>query len=162
MIRLVDSNVLHVANDSAAETYGPACVLACTRLLLDIQRRGVLALDDRYEILREYLNQADERGQPGVGDAFLKWAKSNEYVLEKCARVLITPHPERGWKEYPETASLADFDPSDRKFVAVSLSHPDRPRIHNATDSDWHEHAGALAEHGVRVVQECPALSATS
>ncbi|MEM1057598.1 MAG: hypothetical protein AAGI52_18930 [Bacteroidota bacterium] len=156
MIRVVDSNVLRVANDADATTYSPACILACTRLLRDIQQEGVLALDDRFAILREYLAQANERGQPGVGDAFLKWAKTHEHVQGRCDRVPITPHPERGWEEFPEADDLASFDRSDRKFVAVSLAHPERPRVHNATDSDWHDHADALSQHGVRVMQECP------
>lgn len=156
MTRLVESNLLHVANDVGNETYGPACVLVCTRLLLDIQRNGVLALDDRFEILREYLGQANEHGQPGVGDAFLKWAKSNEYNPERCIRVPITPHPDRKWEEFPDADDVAAFDPSDRKFVAVALAHPDRPPVHNAADSDWHEHYDALTGHGVRIVQLCP------
>ena len=162
MIRLVDTNVLRVANDTSAETYSPTCVLACVRLLRDIQQRGVLALDDRFEILREYLANASEAGQPGVGDAFLKWAKSNEYDLQRCARVSITPHPERGYEEFPDAENLAGFDPSDRKFVAVALSHPERPPIHNATDSDWRNHYPALAGHGVTVVFECPAHVAST
>ncbi|WP_420455961.1 hypothetical protein [Rubrivirga sp.] len=156
MIRLVDTNVLHVANDGTGETYGPACVLACTRLLRDIQSCGVLALDDRFEILREYRQNASEAGQPGVGDAFLKWALSNEYTDGRCTRVAITPHRRRGWEEYPDAADVAGFDPSDRKFVAVALAHPARPPIHNATDSDWREHDEALTGHGVTVVYECP------
>lgn len=156
MIRLVDTNILRVANDVTGEKYGPACVLACTRLLRDIQQRGVLALDDRFEILREYLQNADETGQPGVGDAFLKWARTNEYHADRCIRVPITPHPGRGWEAFPDTSEVADFDPSDRKFVAVALSHSDRPPIHNATDSDWREHHDPLKEHGVTVVYECP------
>ena len=156
MTRLVDTNVLRVANDTSAETFSPACVLACVRLLRDVQQRGVLALDDRFEILREYLANASEAGQPGVGDAFLKWVKSHEYDAQRCARVAITPHPDRGYEEFPDAEDVAGFDPSDRKFVAVALAHPDHPPIHNATDTDWRDHREALARHGVAVVFECP------
>ena len=156
MTRLVDTNVLRVANDVTGETYDPACVRACIRLLRDVEQRGVLALDDRFEILREYLRNASETGQPGVGDAFPKWARTNEYNASRCVRIPITPHPDRGWAEFPNASDVADFDPSDRKFVAVALAHADAPPIHNATDSDWREHHGALRGHGVTVVYECP------
>lgn len=156
MTRLVDTNVLYVANDAEAKTYSPACVLACTRLLRDIQQRGVLALDDQFEILGEYMNNASEVGQPGVGDAFLKWARSNEYNPQRCTRVPIAPHPDREYEEFPDAEDVADFDRSDRKFVAVALTHTDDPPIHNAVDSDWRDHYEALTRHGVKIVFECP------
>ena len=98
------------------------------------------------------------RVEHGVGDAFLKWAKSNEYTASICTRVPITPHPERGYEEFPDAEDLASFDRSDRKFVAVALAHGEGPPIYNATDSDWHEHGEALTRHGVRVEFLCPEL----
>ena len=52
---------------------------------------------------------------------------------------------------------LADFDLSDRKFVAVALTHATNPPVVNATDSDWHHHREALLRHGVRIESVCPA-----
>ena len=108
MKRIVDTNVLKVANDLQA-TGHPACVLAATQLLRDIQQRGHLLVDADFEILREYMKLASERGQPGVGDAFLKWAKSNEYNVTVCTRVPITPHPDRVYEEFPDDHSNTSY-----------------------------------------------------
>ena len=156
MTVLIDTNVLRVANDTAAERYGPACVLAATDLLEGIRDTGTLALDANGAIVAEYLNNANAAGMPGVGDAFLQWVLTYQASPPWCEPVAITPHPDRGWKEFPDAADVADFDPSDRKFVAVALTHPDRPHVHNATDSDWLHHRDALAGHGVTVVFVCP------
>ena len=56
---------------------------------------------------------------------------------------------------FPEAEDVATFDRSDRKFVAVALVHGGQPPIYNAVDSDWSEHAQALARHGVRVEELC-------
>ena len=156
MKRIVDTNVLEVANDSAADEHGLDCVEACVDLLLDITGRGHLLLDDGFAILGEYMDHADERGQPGVGDVFLKWAKTNEYNTTLCTRVPLTDHDERVYDEFPDTDDLAAFDRSDRKFVAVALAHGGRPPIYNAADSDWAESATALVRHGIRAVELCP------
>jgi predicted ATP-dependent endonuclease of OLD family len=53
-------------------------------------------------------------------------------------------------------ASLAAVDNSDKKFVAAALNDPANIHIVNAVDSDWQEHAAALGEHGVVVVELLP------
>lgn len=65
---------------------------------------------------------------------------------------------ENDFAEFPQSASLAGFDPSDRKFVAVALAHPHRPAIANAVDSDWRNYESVLAEHGIKVEFLCPEL----
>ena len=52
---------------------------------------------------------------------------------------------------------LADFDLSDRKFVAVALTHATNPPVVNATDSEWHHHREAPLRYGVQVESICPA-----
>ena len=155
MKRLVDTNVLEVANDTAAESHGLDCIEACVDLLVDIQARGHLLLDDDFAILREYMDHANERGQPGVGDAFLRWAKTNEYNAALCTRVPVPLDDDRGYEAFPDDEALADFDRSDRKFVAVALTHGGRPPIYNATDSDWAHHAGPLRDAGLRIEELC-------
>ena len=39
----------------------------------------------------------------------------------------------------------------DRKFVAVVLTHPAKPAIANAVDSDWRNYEQALKEHRVEL-----------
>lgn len=52
-------------------------------------------------------------------------------------------------------AELINFDAPDRKFVAVSAAHPDRPPIAQAADSKWLDWAPALQRHGIQVEFLC-------
>ncbi len=89
---------------------------------------------------------------------FLKWALTNQTNPERCTRVELTPKLEdsRDYEEFPSDASLSGFDPADRKFVAVSCAHPERPPILQATDSKWWALRDALAACGVNVSFLCP------
>jgi hypothetical protein len=64
-----------------------------------------------------------------VGDAFLKWVLTNRTNPKHCEQVRITQIAENDFAEFPRSQSLVGFDPSDRKFVAVALTHPQRPAI---------------------------------
>jgi len=152
---VIDTNVPVVANDLDREF--PDCVAACAERLARFQRRGTLVLDDGWRILREYMRHLRSTGQPGVGDAFLKWVLTNISNPSRCRFVSITDAGEpTGFAEFPNDTRLAAFDRSDRKFVAVALAGPDRPPILQALDSAWWPFTGVLAEHGVRVDFICP------
>ncbi|WP_395857681.1 hypothetical protein [Cystobacter fuscus] len=119
---------------------------------------GHLVIDDKFRILNEYKHKLSPTGQPGVGDAFLKWVLNNQANPTRCTRVELSPRPEdpRDFEEFPRDESLSGFDPSDRKFVAVSCAHPDTPHILQATDSKWWGLKEELANRGVRVHFLCP------
>lgn len=155
---VVDTNVAVTANGkSLPDSVSIACVAACARRLQTIRQDGVVVLDDGWRILREYKANIAESGQPGVGDAWLKWLLTNLANPERCQRVAITPvDAPQMFAEFPADPALAQFDKSDRKFVAVSRAHPARPAVLNATDSDWQIHRSALARHGVTVEFLCP------
>jgi len=152
---LIDTNVPLAANGkSSAE---PACVLAALQRLLQLQSREILVLDADYLILKEYQNKLSPTGQPGVGDAFLLWAWRNHTNPHHCAVVPLAKTDEGHFAAFPDAPELADFDLSDRKFVAAALTHEANPPVVNATDSDWHHHHEALTRQGVRVEFICPA-----
>lgn len=117
-------------------------------------------MDQGRHILREYTRQLRSEGQPGVGDAFLKWVLTNQANPLRCRHVPITLAPDRedenDFVEFPIDPRLAGFDRSDRKFVAVARSHPEHPPILNAVDTDWRDYHEILAEHQVAVAFLCP------
>lgn len=157
MVVIVDTNVPVVANGKS-EQASPECVLACVRQIARLQQNGTLVLDDQWRILREYQRDLRSEGQPGVGDAFLLWVLRNQKT--RCVLVSITPceadNPHcTDFEEFPDDPDLANFDPSDRKFVAVALAHHDLPPILNATDSDWWHFRETLASHGIVVEFLC-------
>lgn len=153
MTVVVDTNVIVVANDRDADQATPECVLRSVERLRAIQGTGTLALDSGLKILNEYFRHANRSGQPGVGDAFARWAFDNQGYIDRCRFVDITPTDDGSYLEFPSDPRLSNFDRNDRKFVAVSVTHPERPPILNAADSDWSN--VALAENGIRVEHVC-------
>jgi hypothetical protein len=156
---VVDTNVLVAANGRATQA-GPRCVTACTERLSAIVRDGRVALDDRWLIIREYQRLASSSGQPGVGDAFLKWVLTNRTSPARSELVHVTPRDgaQDEFEEFPDDPELARFDRADRKYVAVARASPSHPPVLNATDRDWWLAQEALARYEVHVEFLCPEL----
>ncbi|HWV85448.1 MAG TPA: hypothetical protein VNZ62_08400 [Capillimicrobium sp.] len=150
---IVDTNVAKVANAALEPDteWDPECVHACVEAIADTMAGGRLVLDDLGLILEEYGRQLGHAGMPGLGHAFAKWAFDHQYDARVCTRVAITPH-EDSFHEFPDDPALAEFDHSDRKFVAAALAHePPPPPILQAVDSKWWGLRHALAAAGVVV-----------
>lgn len=156
MTVVVDTNVPVVANGHS-EQASPDCVVACARRLEALTRSGKLALDDKWLIIGEYRANLRSSGQPGVGDAFLKWVLTNWGNSQRCEIVKITlvNSSETEFREFPKDKRLRAFDPSDRKFVAVALAHPNRPPILQAVDWKWWGFRKVLHSNGVDVEFLC-------
>ncbi len=154
---VVDTNVAVVANRTGGESYG--CASACSQALLKIRSSGVLVLDEGRRILSEYFRICAPFAKPGMGNAFVKWAHDNQGKYDLVQTVAITPLADdpTNFAEFPTHDDLAEFDPSDRKFVAVATAHPENPSILQATDSKWWGCRTALFECGIVVKFLCPA-----
>ena len=152
---VVDTNVPIVANGKSAQASGD-CVLKCAKKLREIEQKHIIVLDDIWLIIKEYKNELSPTGQPGVGDAFLKWVLTNRANPKRCEMVKITPTAKGSFQEFPENTDLVKFDKSDQKFVAVALTHPAKPPILNAVDSDWKDFQIALNSIGITIIFLCP------
>ena len=156
---LVDTNVPKTANLAiTAATIPPdlfGCVLACVLAVEHIVKKNGLVIDAGNEIFNEYRHQLSMKGQPGVGDRFMKWVHDNRWKFPDADRVTITKNGE-SYDEFPKHDGLAHVDNSDRKYIAVSNAHPDKPPILQATDSKWWGWKDALAEVGITVHFLCP------
>jgi hypothetical protein len=154
---VVDTNVAVVANGRSHAD--PACVIACVDALLNVRSDGVIVLDDAMRILREYMDHLSMSGEPGAGDAFMKWVWTIQADDSRCEQVFLTARDEgsaENFVEFPNDPDLKDFDPPDRKFVAAALASLREPVILNAVDSDWAESHAALVRNGVRISFLCP------
>ncbi|MFL5359008.1 hypothetical protein [Archangium sp.] len=151
---VVDTNVPRTANGGE----DLRCQLACIEALQALMQSGHLVIDDKFRIITEYMKNLSSSGQPGVGDMFLRWVLTNQTNPSRCTWVEITPKQSdsRDFEEFPPDEALAKFDPSDRKFVAVSCAHEQRPPILQATDSKWWGLREALVACGVTVHFLCP------
>ncbi len=160
MHHIVDTNVLLVASRKAPQA-SLTCVLTCIEYLETIQKSGTLVIDSNRLIISEYMNKNSMSGQPNSGDAFLKWVWDHQ-ATNRCEQVPITQISEGEFAEFPDSESLKNFDKSDRKFVAVALTHHAKPAIANAVDSDWRNYEQALKDHGVDLHFLCPELNTKS
>ncbi len=93
-----------------------------------------------------------------IGDAFLRWVLTNQANPNRCRQVPLTPSGSGyDFEEFPSHPGLAQFDPSDRKFVAVAAACPGGPApILQAADSKWWGWKEALEDCGVFVDFLCP------
>lgn len=154
---VIDTNVPKVANLALSDNKNKVpedCILACVEAVESVTDNRNLVLDAGNEIFDEYRQQLSMKGQPGVGDAFMKWVHDTRWSLPEDQRVAITAKDE-SYEEFPRHDGLKNFDRSDKKFVAVSNAHPDKPAILQATDSKWWGWEKALKEVGIPVVFLC-------
>lgn len=155
---LVDTNVPKTANLALDPDAIPpelvSCVFACVEAIEHTVKKGGLVIDANGEIFAEYQQQLSMRGQPGVGDRFLKWVHDNQWNLPDSDRVLITKNGET-YDQFPVHNGLNKFDNSDRKFVATSYAHLEKPPILQATDSKWWGWKEPLEEVGITVQFLC-------
>jgi len=117
-----------------------------------------VVIDDKSEVIRNYRQYLSGKGQPGLGDAFLKYICDNEYDATKVIRVRLDKEDDGSYAVFPKDSRLSAFDPADRIFVALVLACPQTTTILNAVDSDYSHHADALNRHGVQVEELCPGL----
>ncbi len=155
-VTVVDTNVILVANGQHRDV-SPECVTTCALALQSLMRSGKLVLDDRFRILIEYQNKTQPKKGNRPGDAFVKWALNNRCNIKHVDQVTLLEHDDRGFESFPDDPQLVNFDASDRKFVAVSGAHPDKPPIAQAADSKWLDWAVALERHGIEVDFLCQA-----
>jgi hypothetical protein len=155
MYVVIDTNVLIAANRDDCPQANLACVEACNQFLLQVQKSSTVVIDRTRLILSEYGKKVYPN-RARTGDKFLKWLLINQANPKYCRLVTITPTGENQFAKFPADPDLQDFDPSDRKFVAVALTHPDHPPIYNAVDSDWKIHQRALEKHGIQIEFLCP------
>jgi hypothetical protein len=127
------------------------CRLAAIKFLERLLAKGRILLDLGGAIQAEYHRHLQPRGQPGVGDRF--YAQVLMSAPQHVERVELPTRDNGTYVDFPEVDELADFDPSDRKFAA--LSRRERVPVANATDKDWFDHRAALAAHGIQVELIC-------
>ena len=154
MMVIVDTNVAVVANGKS-EQASEECEETCINRLEQIMRGETkLVLDADWIILGEYSRNLHSRGAD-VGDRFLRWVLNNR--ITQCDLIPITPveDSETEFTEFPTDPELENFDPADRKFIAVAIAHCEKPPILQAVDSQWWDFRDALRRHEVTVEFIC-------
>lgn len=157
MIVIVDTNVAVVANGKSDQA-SPDCILTCTNYLESIMDHGQVLLDSHWNIIGEYQDNLNDKGQPGVGDRFLRWVLLNQATC-RCIYVVLTPKKDdtKDFEEFPSDQRLKNFDRSDRKWIAGQQAHLDHPPILQATDAKWWNFREAFQALDIKVEFICEA-----
>ena len=155
---VIDTNVLLVASGQAAQM-GDACRKVCYQRLDRASAREQVVVDNQFLILHEYQNKLDPRRRPpSPGGEFVLHVLRNMANPAKVSTVNLTPtNSERtSFAEFPPDSVLeAAFDPADRKFVAASYAHAERPPIVESADSKWLGWEGRLKTHNIHLEVLC-------
>jgi hypothetical protein len=156
---LIDTNVPKTANLAQNPAQIPdelvGCVQACVDAVDHVMNKGKLVLDSGDEIYHEYLSNLCLSGRKGFGNAFMKWVHDHQWDSQKVDHVTITKNGD-SYDQFPDHDGLVEFDNSDRKFIAVSNAHSDKPPVLQATDSKWWGWKDPLAAVGIVVHFLCP------
>jgi hypothetical protein len=154
---VIDTNVVVVANKQSPQASSD-CIATCEKRLYNVRESyGRLAIDSKWRIIGEYQRYLNLGQQPRPGDLFVKWVLSNVRDEDAIDSINITPidSDPANFHEFPQVPELSGFDPSDRKFVAVAMVHPEHPSILQAVDSLWWGFKDALERNGVNVEFIC-------
>ena len=160
---IVDTNVIVTANDMDDDERKD-CKERCQDRLMQIRSHGEkVVVDNERRILEEYERNADPNTQKGIGDIFVKTLLQNLRNPEICTMVHITPLDgnETDFEEFPNDNALSDFDPDDRKFIAVAVAYKNayqqKAVLLQAVDSQWYGLHAALVKNGLEVEFICEA-----
>ena len=155
---VIDTNVLLVAS-GLAKQMSDACLKICYQRLEKARADEQVVVDNQFFILGEYQNKLDaNKRRPSPGGEFIRHLLQHMAKPEKVAAIDLTPKNQERTKfaQFPPDAALeADFDPADRKFVAASYAHPERPRIVESADSKWLGWEAQLKTHGIKLEVLC-------
>ena len=157
---IVDTNVIVIANDT--DDKRKDCRDSCQDRIKQIRdQRETVVVDDGWRIFGEYEDNTHPNTRKGIGDLFVKRLLQNLGNPEICKMVHITSLAGNGtdFEEFATDTALINFDPDDRKFIAVALAHKrdngQVPTILLAIDKGWLQFIAALANHGVSVDLIC-------
>ena len=162
---VVDENVPIVANDAArlagrlkliSPQADDACRLATIERLQMLIRGGVILIDDYGIVLGKYRDKLSSKGQPGIGDAFLRHIWDNSWNPKKVLQLAIEREKSGEFTAFPDDPDLETFDKDDRIFVALARTAPKKAIIVNAVDSDYRDHSIALTRFGIEIEELCP------
>lgn len=152
--RIIDANVPMLAGTNPADMDPDqaGCAQKCVRYIKefieDVESR--LVLDDEGRILKEYRNAETIREEPNLAKIFYLWAYQNQAAdIEDFVHLDEKQNDE--FDPYPADKELSEFDPPDRKYIALAYKHEKKPPIVEASDSKWWGIRDNLKKFGIDV-----------
>ena len=157
---IVDTNVIVISNDT--DDKRADCRDRCQDRLQQIfDQCEKVVIDNNWRILGEYEDNVNPNARKGIGDLFVKTLLQNLKNPEICTIVHITSLSGNGtdFEEFPTDNALSNFDPDDRKFIAVAhvyeSIHQQKATLLQAADSQWYGFRETLIRNGLEVEFIC-------
>ena len=157
---IVDTNVSLLAGThiSKIKKEQVECASACIKFIKNFigNPNSKIVLDNAGEVLREYRKATTMfKSERNVAVLFYMWVC--QYIKFASIDNLVQLHKneQNSFDEYPSNKDLRDFDPADKKFIALANAHPEHPPIIEGSDSEWWGIRIALQECGLQVKFLC-------
>ena len=149
---IIDANVALLAGTPVSKIPVDQlkCARECVRFIRDFltNPEARLVLDDEGRILKEYRNARNVGVAPNLATSFSIWA--HQHIAMECQDFIhLVEIAENEYKEYPDDVQLKEFDPPDRKYIALAYKHPEKPPIVEASDSKWWGIKDALKNYDI-------------
>lgn len=143
-IYVVDTNVFVAAQGDATHLSQP-CQQTALSFVRDLGYKHTIAVDQTRKIINEYRNNIPRLS---AIDTLL-----NKMLTTGRIDMVAVAFDDNGDAILPNACQMKDR--SDRKFVAVALTHPNKPPICNASDTDWLENEKELNACEVQMMHLC-------
>ena len=158
---IIDTNVPILSGTLATDipVDQAMCARECLRFIKEYisNPESKIVLDSSWRVLKEYQkHMGDFNDRDGMYAQFYRWVCIQ--VAKGLApedNVQLHEIDENCFAEYPTHKGLANFDPPDRKFIALANAHVEHPPIVEGSDSKWWGIYDALKECGICVKFLC-------
>lgn len=149
---VIDTNVLMIA-DRRGSDITQLCVDSAIECVASLSDGNVICLDEDDAILDEYAANIKEIRPYSLVAKLLIDLRQQRYSASNIHRAPLPKNHAGEYKDCPQSLIDANFDRSDRKFVA--LAKVTQATVCNAVDTDWFDHADLLCREGIQVNNLC-------
>lgn len=123
---------------------------ACIEFIHDLinNPKSKLVLDMDWEILGEYKDKVKDTD---MGKQFFRWLYTYINQMDVINDMVKLERQDNEYVVFPKDKKLEKFDRSDRKFIALALTHNEKPPIIQAADGKWLEFTEKFKEYGIHI-----------
>ena len=152
---IIDTNVPLIADGDSHMSL--ECQSHCLDFIQQVMYGGktIVVIDDQFHVLGEYERQKDRNRADSLLEKLFIWVHTHQTNPAKVKQVPIRSTGEGDFEEISQKIRDLEFDPSDRKFVAVCIANDKQAPIYQAADSKWIGWDAALKEEGIEVCFLC-------
>lgn len=156
-ICIIDTNVFlgAIPEQSQLDTKQRQCIEKCIAVVVMISKGHIKKIiadinetTGQSEIMSEYFHNLQQHNVQGFAGKILKLLNDRNIIQYRP----IASHPRYEYVEFPQDERLNNFDPSDKKFIAVSLAASPHYPIIQSMDGKWWRWSNALKDYGVEIL----------